>query len=50
MIELTYDIVSEAIRRSKIDQDKVIQKSKEEHGSKTPRTSHISDERANETI
>lgn len=41
MIELTEDIVYEAMRRAKIDQDKIIEKAKEiENGPKTPRASH----------
>lgn len=36
MIELTEDIVYEAMRRAKIDQDKIIEKAKEiENGPKT---------------
>lgn len=39
MIELTEDLVYEALRRAKIDQDKIIKKAKEiENGPKTPRT------------
>lgn len=33
MIELTEEIVYEAMRRAKIDQDKIISKAKEEYGS-----------------
>lgn len=51
MIELTEDIVYEAMRRAKIDQDKIIGKAKEiKNGSKTSRTSNLKDERANEAI
>lgn len=51
MIELTEDIVYEAMRRAKIDQDKIIEKAKEiENGSKTPRTGCLKDERAHEAI
>lgn len=40
MIELTDEIVYEAMRRAKIEQDKIIRKAKEiENGSKTPRAS-----------
>ena len=42
MIELTEDIVYEAMRRAKIDQDKIIEKAKEiENGPKTPRTRNL---------
>lgn len=51
MIELTDEVFKEAFRRAKIDQDKIIQKAKEiNNGSKTPRTSHLKNERADETI
>lgn len=51
MIELTEELVYEAIRRAKIDQDKIMEKAKEEqYGSKASRTSHLSDERTYETI
>ncbi len=51
MIELTEELVYEAMRRAKIDQDKIIEKAKEiENGSKTSRTSNLKDERANEAI
>lgn len=41
MIELTEDLVYEALRRAKIDQDKIIKKAKEiENGPKTPRTGY----------
>ena len=51
MIELTEDVVYEAMRRAKIDQDEIVKKAKEiENGSKTPRASNLKDERANETV
>lgn len=41
MIELTEDMVYEAMRRAKIGQDKIIEKAKEiENGPKTPRISN----------
>lgn len=50
MIELTDEAVYEALRMAKADQDKIIQKAKEENGSKTSRVSNLTDERANEAI
>jgi len=51
VIELTEELVHEALRRAKIDQDKIIEKAKDiENGPKTPRASNLSDERTNETI
>ena len=50
MIELTEEMVYEALRRAKIDQDKIISKAKEKNGPKTPRISNLSDERTYETI
>ena len=50
MIELTEEIVYEAMRRAKIDQDKVILKAKEKNGPKTPRTGDLKVKRADETI
>ena len=50
MIELTEGIVYEAMRRAKIDQDKVILKAKEKNGPKTPRTGDLKIKRANEAI
>lgn len=51
MIELTEELVYEAMKRAKIDQDKIIEKAKEiENGSKTPRTSNLKNERVDETI
>lgn len=46
MIELTEELVYEAMRRAKIDQDKIIEKAKEiENGSKTPRTRSVENKR-----
>lgn len=51
MIKLTEELVYEALRRAKIDQDKIIEKAKEkDNGPKTPRTGNLSDERTDETI
>lgn len=51
MIELTEELVYEAMRRAKIDQDKIIKKAKEiENGPKTPRTGNFSDERTDEAV
>lgn len=51
MIELTEEMVYEALRRAKIDQDKIIKKAKDtENGPKTSGTSNLSDERTDETI
>lgn len=51
MIEITEELVYEALRRAKIDQDKIIEKAKEiENGPKASRTGDLSDERADETI
>lgn len=42
MIELTKELVYEAMRRAKIDQDKIIRKAKEtENGPKTPRARNL---------
>ena len=42
MIELTEDIVYEAMRRAKIDQDKIIEKAKEiENGPKASGTGNL---------
>lgn len=42
MIELTEELVYEAMRLAKKDQDKIIKKAKEiENGSKTPRTRNL---------
>ena len=41
MIELTEELVYEAMKRAKVDQDEIIKKAKEiENGSKTPRISN----------
>ena len=51
MIELTEELIYEAMRLAKIDQDKIIEKAKEiENGSKTPRTSNLKNERVDGTI
>lgn len=51
MIELTEDLVYEAMMRAKADQDEIIEKAKEiENGSKTPRTSGLSSERTDEAV
>lgn len=51
MIELTEELIYEAMRLAKIDQDKIIEKAKEiENGSKTSGTSNLKNERANEAI
>lgn len=51
MIELTEELVYEAMRLAKRDQDKIIEKAKEiENGPKTPRTSNLKNERVDETI
>lgn len=42
MIELTEELIHEAMRLAKIDQDKIIEKAKEiENGSKAPRTRSV---------
>ena len=47
MIELTEELVYEAMRLAKIDQDKIIEKAKEiENGPKTPRTRSVENKRA----
>lgn len=44
MIELTEEMIYEAMKRAKIDQDKIIEKAKDtENGPKTPRTSSYTD-------
>lgn len=46
MIEITEELVYEATRRAKIDQDKIIEKAKEiENGSKTSRTRSVGNKR-----
>lgn len=51
MIELTKELIYEAMRLAKRDQDKIIEKAKEiENGSKTPRTSNLKNERVDGTI
>lgn len=46
MIELTKEIVYEAMKLAKIDQDKIIEKAKEiENGPKTPRTRSVENKR-----
>lgn len=41
MIELTEELVYEAMRRAKVDQDEIIKKAKEiENGPKAPRTGY----------
>ena len=51
MIELTEELVYEAMRLAKIDQDEIIRKAKEiENGPKTSRAGNFKDERADETI
>lgn len=51
MIELTEELIYEAMRLAKRDQDKIIEKAKEiENGSKTSRTGNLKNERADETV
>ena len=46
MIELTEELVYEAMRLARRDQDKIIEKAKEiENGSKTPRTRSVENKR-----
>ena len=46
MIELTEELIYEAMRLAKIDQDEIIKKVKEiENGSKTPRARSIENKR-----
>lgn len=46
MIEITEDMVYEAMRRAKIDQDRIIEKAKEiENGPKTSRTRSVENKR-----
>lgn len=46
MIELTEELIYEAMRLAKIDQDKIIEKAKEiENGPKTPRTCSVENKR-----
>ena len=46
MIELTEELVYEAMRLAKIDQDKIIEKAKEiENGPKTSRTRSVENKR-----
>lgn len=46
MIELTEELIYEAMRLAKIDQDEIIEKAKEiENGSKTPRTRSVENKR-----
>lgn len=47
MIELTEELVYEAMRLAKRDQDKIIEKAKEiENGPKTPRARSVENKRA----
>ena len=51
MIELTEELIYEAMRLAKNDQDKIIKKAKEtKNGPKTPRIGNLKNERVNETI
>lgn len=46
MIELTEELIYDAMRLAKIDQDKIIMKAKEiENGSKTPRARSVENKR-----
>ena len=51
MIELTEELIYEAMRLAKRDQDEIIEKAKEiENGPKTPRAGNLKNERTDEAV